>query len=175
MSLAEVYSENLFTVIPLEDLHARKILSWKYDPPYDFYNPPADSDEDEVVREFLKPVLQFHAVMDKNNTMVGFCSFGIDGQVQGGDYNAEALDIGLGMHPDMTGKGHGKRFFQCILDFAYRKYAPRMIRLTVARFNRRALNLYYKFGFIEESRFLNTNRGEEYIILTLNYKSERHH
>ena len=152
-------------VVPLEAHHARSILTWRYPYPYDFYDPPADIDPDSYVSEFMRPELGFHAVL-RDEDFVGFCSYGIDGQVPGGDYSAPALDIGLGMRPDLTGQGYGGAFFSVILDHATRSRRVAVFRLTVADFNDRALALYRRFGFEAESRFIDPRFGVSYTILT---------
>ena len=37
----------------------------------------------------------FFATLNLQGELEGYCSFGSDGQVPGGDYSAEALDIGI--------------------------------------------------------------------------------
>lgn len=54
----------------------------------------------------------YYAALSKDE-LVGFFSFGAEAQVPGGDYdNAKALDIGLGMRPDLTGKSLGLGFVE---------------------------------------------------------------
>ncbi|MEX2326275.1 MAG: GNAT family N-acetyltransferase, partial [Pseudomonadales bacterium] len=96
---------------------------------------------------------------------IGFCSYGQDGQVPGGDYSANALDIGLGMKPELTGSGHGKAFFDAILDFAARNSEPAAYRLTVADFNERAKKLYRQFGFRKHSEFHDERANVPYLIM----------
>lgn len=155
-----------FRIEPLRPDQAREILNWQYPEPYDFYDPPRTRHADEYVREFLNPVFNFHAVMDAHGGLVGFCSFGIDGQVPGGDYSEEALDIGLGMRPELTGRGLGNNFFDSILKYAARTLNPVRYRLTVANFNRRAINLYGKFGFTLQSEFEDVHARVPYVIMT---------
>ena len=154
-----------FRIEPLRADQAREILNWQYPEPYDFYDPPGVRQTEEYVREFLNPLFKFHAVMDAHGGLVGFCSFGIDGQVPGGDYSEEALDIGLGMRPELTGRGLGGTFFNSILTHAARTLNPVRYRLTVANFNRRAINLYHKFGFTLQSEFEDTRERIPYVIL----------
>lgn len=152
-------------VEPIREEHARDILRWRYPSPYDFYNPPAGGDHEGYVSEFLRPELGFHAVIAANGEFVGFCSYGRDGQVPGGDYRESALDIGLGMKPRFTGQGYGRRFFGAILDFANRNLAPGQFRLTVANFNQRAFKLYRDFGFVPYDEFVEVRTGVAYTIL----------
>jgi RimJ/RimL family protein N-acetyltransferase len=88
--------------------------------------------------------------MDKNSLLVGYCCFGEDAQVPGGDYHQGEpgiLDIGIGLKPDLTGKGLGFDFVKEILEFAVRSYQPDEFRVTVAAFNQRSLNLFIRLGF----------------------------
>ena len=154
----------VFQVEPLREADARAILTWRYPEPYDFYNPPDDGRDEQYVNAFLDPRLKFHAVRDQARMLAGFCSYGLDGQVQGGDYRDDALDIGLGMRPELTGQGHGAAFFEAILQHGIAAFAPHRFRLTVADFNTRAMRLYEAFGLREQSRF--EQHWVTYCILT---------
>ncbi len=156
-------------LIPLEQGHAREILGWRYPAPYDFYNPPVDQHFETYVSEFVNPLYRFHAVLDRHDEFVGFCSFGIDGQVPGGDYQRDALDIGLGMHPDLTGNGQGRTFFEAILRYGIDEFEPDCVRLTVADFNVRAIHLYENFGFQAADAFIDSVLAVPYTILLRNF------
>jgi RimJ/RimL family protein N-acetyltransferase len=97
--------------------------------------------------------------------MIGFCSFGSDGQVPGGDYSDDALDIGVGMRPELTGQGKGADFFGAILGYALGTLNPELLRLTVAKFNLRALKLYENFGFEVKDEFSEQPSAVPYRIL----------
>jgi RimJ/RimL family protein N-acetyltransferase len=142
------------------------ILSWRYELPYDFYNPDPDISIDEYCRQMLDPEMRFHSIWNRRDELIGFCSFGDDGQIPGGDYSLCALDIGLGMKPELTGKGYGKKFFNTILDFAMQRFSPSTIRLTVADFNKRALHLYCGLGFSVAGRFVHTESETPFTLLT---------
>ncbi|MBT4162471.1 MAG: GNAT family N-acetyltransferase [Gammaproteobacteria bacterium] len=150
----------------MEERDARDILRWRYTTPYDFYDPPDDDRQDYYVSQFLKPELMFHAIVDAEDRFVGYCSYGLDGQVPGGDYSEDALDIGLGMRPEFTGQGRGAAFFNIILDHGIKILVPDKVRLTVASFNRRAMRLYENFGFIEVDEFSDALFEVPYTVLT---------
>ena len=165
---------NPYTLQILTEAQACHILTWRYPLPYDFYNPPDDDHKAHYVSQFVKPELNFHSVLNANKEMMGFCSYGLDGQVLGGDYSTEALDIGLGMDPRYTGKGLGLAFFAAILNHAESHFGADKIRLTVANFNLRALRLYEKFGFLAESDFIDKRNYTAYTILTADIDATRH-
>ncbi|MFY3791897.1 GNAT family N-acetyltransferase [Ureibacillus sp. MALMAid1270] len=142
---------NQLLVKEMNQRFAEEILSWNYEPPYDFYN-------NELSGESLKELLnsEYRAVVDIQNNLIGFFCVGDSAQVpigwQFGAYSKPFPDIGLGLKPTLTGKGNGSRFFSFILE-QIQKENQLQIRLTVAKFNERAIRLYEKFGFTKEMEF----------------------
>jgi RimJ/RimL family protein N-acetyltransferase len=57
------------------------------------------------------------------------------------------LDYGLGLRPELTGRGLGIEFFLAGLVFARERYRPRHVFLHVAEFNARARKVYERAGF----------------------------
>ena len=90
-------------VAPLRREHALDICKWRYAPPYDCYDM-TDSDPDWLVQ----PESGFHALM-AGGQLIGFRSFGPDGQVPGWDYDDQALDTGgERLRPQLVGHGLGR-------------------------------------------------------------------
>lgn len=145
---------------------AQEILRWKYESPYDFYNNESTS---EALAELLEG--NYHAVIDESNHLFGFFCTGAFSQVPAGIeygvYKDEMIDIGLGMKPELTGKGLGYSFFEFILQHIENSITPASkIRLTVATFNVRAIKLYEKLGFITAQKF-NSNSIEFQTMIKL--------
>ncbi len=163
--LLKLPTDHSYRIRPLEEQDARDILSWRYPSPYDFYNPPQDDHAEHYISQFMEPALAFHAIIDEQAKFVGFCSFGSDGQVPGGDYSEDALDIGLGMRPELTGQGRGEAFFDAILKHGLATFKPQRVRLTVASFNQRAMALYQKFGFTYHDEFVDSVLAVSYVVL----------
>ena len=135
-----------FTFAPMTEDDARAVAGWEYEPPYDVYDVPAAYRE-ETVAMFLDRRFGYHAARLAGE-LVGFCCFGPDARVPGGDYRRDdLLDVGLGLRPDLTGKGMGLALVRATLAFADAAYAPPGYRLTVAAFNRRAIRVYERAGF----------------------------
>ncbi len=74
----------------------------------------------------------------------------------------EVLDVGVGMRPDMTGQGLGCRFVAAVLEFAAQKFAPRILRATIAGFNRRSARVFESLGFERMCRFERLADGLEF-------------
>lgn len=149
-------------VEPMGPADARAVARWRYPPPYDIYN---IADEPLELAAFLAGIAGYYRVLDAAGELVAFCCFGAEARVPGGDYSAPALDLGLGVRPDLTGRGQGRRYLDAITGYAERSFAPPALRLTVAGFNQRAIRLYSRAGFREAQRFLTPFSGREFLIM----------
>jgi ribosomal-protein-alanine N-acetyltransferase len=146
----------------LDEPAAREIVRWCYEPPYDVYN---IEDTENSISYALDRQNNFYAIRDDRGELVGFCSFGKDGQVPGGDYVEPALDIGMGIRPDRTGQGRGGDFVAAVLDFAQGEFTPEKFRVTIAAFNQRAQRIWEKNGFHPTQRFVNINSNREFVVM----------
>jgi RimJ/RimL family protein N-acetyltransferase len=148
----------------MDQARAREILTWRYEAPYDVYNPDPDKHQDWV-QAFLDPRNAYHAIMDAEGELVAYCCFGPDARVPGGDYDQEALDIGLGARPDLTGQGRGHTFASAVLEFARTTFTPVAFRVTIAEFNHRALRVWEKIGFRPVQTFASSRSGRPFAVL----------
>ncbi|MCK9896809.1 GNAT family N-acetyltransferase [Frankia sp. AgB32] len=120
---------------PADDAMFRERGSWRYDPPYDFY----DDDDGMPVKN---PEL-FFAARDGGGTLIGFYFF---------EPHGDALFYGPGLRPDLTGRRIGGQFVLAGLEFARALHGRRRVVLDVAAFNERAIRLYRRLGFNEIGR-----------------------
>jgi len=132
------------------DRDIRVFVAWRYEPPYDAYD--ITQNPDEAVEYFLGADIHCHTLVD-GAEVVGYCTFGRDAQVPGGDYTVDGLDIGLGVEPSRTGSGDGHLFVTAVVDHAVASFEPRLLRVTIAVGNRRARRVWSNAGFTEVSRF----------------------
>ena len=123
---------------PASDSTLSALEQWRYEPPFDFY----DGDVDPV----LDPERFFEALDDAGN-LVGHYYF---------ESKGDALEIGLGLRPDLTGRGLGLAFVRAGLAFGRENFAPAKIVLNVAAFNQRAIAVYERAGFVETGRHVRT-------------------
>lgn len=141
-----------------------EIFRWSYDPPYDVYNLRPENAPDSL-KYLLDPANRFHSMRALGGALVGFCSFGADARVPGGDYAADALDIGLGIRPDLTGQGRGAGIIGEALRFAEPRFAPVRFRVTIAAFNARARRAWARAGFAETAAFERTGDGGKFVVM----------
>lgn len=139
--------------------YAADIVSWRYPAPYDCYDM-ADADPDFMT----SPDSGFFALIE-GGMLIGFRSFGPDGQVPGGFYDSSALDTGGGLRPELTGKGLGRAAISTGLDFGRRMLAPPAFRMTIATFNARALRVVGSLGFAKVGSFNASTDGRSYEVV----------
>lgn len=154
-----------FTFLLLDENSAQTILNWQYEVPYDIYNLASFDDLEGTLRYLLDLQNGFYGIYNQDGNLEGFCSFGLDGQVSGGDYSTAALDIGLGIRPDLTGRGRGIKYISAVIDFAYQTYAPDHLRVTIAAFNRRAQRVWEKAGFEVVQKFQGGWTNRDFVIM----------
>jgi ribosomal-protein-alanine N-acetyltransferase len=151
-----------FDFQPMDRDSARAIAGWHYDGIYAFY----DMEQDlEDLEEFLDPRNwedHYFAVSDDHGILIGFFSF---------EREKEVVIIGLGLKPDLTGKGLGRAFLEAGLGFARKRYRPLTFMLSVATFNQRAINVYRKAGFEDVEVFMNATNGGQYEFLRMARKA----
>ena len=163
MCAMELPTEFKFRI--MNEPNARTALSWRYAPPYDFYNhDPAKLDE-LIFSSFLNPAYHYYSVFDERDILIAFRCFGEDAQVPGGDYSADALDMGGGLRPDLTGRGLGPQILRAAMDFARAEYSPRAFRATIAEFNLRAQRACERVGYVFAQRFVAAHNGIPFVIL----------
>jgi GNAT superfamily N-acetyltransferase len=149
-------------ITPMDAAAAEDATAWRYPPPYDVYS--LDDDPALLISVFSNPVYGYFQLRE-HGELVGFCCFGDEGRVFGGDYSAPALDVGIAMRPDLTGRRLGRRYMGAVLTFAEARFYPPALRLTVALFNMRARQLYTRLGFCSAQEFVSPASGRAYLVM----------
>lgn len=136
---------------------AEAIISWRYPGEYSFYDMERDvEDMAELRAAHVREAKYFSALQDSE--LVGFFELDVDGEV---------VELGLGLRPDLIGKGVGAAFLEAGLDFARRRFGPQRFRLRVAAFNRRAIEVYERAGFAVEREYVHDFYGTPYHFLEM--------
>lgn len=144
--------------VPVTAADVTQFLAWRYDGADAVYDlDPADADW------FLDPSLHCH-VLRRDGRVEAFCTFGEDARVPGGDYAADALDVGIGTDPAIVGGGGGAARTASLLRLADALFGPGPRRVTIAAWNERAQRVARANGFGEVSRFVRGD-GTEFVVL----------
>ena len=160
-----------YSIISITQKYDQQILTWTYDPPFDLYDLISDD-----LPGLLNPDYRYHVVLNEEGELVGFCCFGEDARVPGGDYSRGepgVLDLGVGLRPDLTGQGYGKGIVDTILEYGSRTYNPEVFRVTVAAFNQRSLKTFRTLGFKDKGSFTKTLVEVDFIQLEKSIETNR--
>jgi len=138
-----------FTLMTEDD--ARSIQAWHYEEPYTTYNMTSD-EEPNAIEEMLDQRSPHYAVRNEQNSLIGFYAYGTSAHIEdpikpGLFVEDRMVTIGLGMRPDITGRGLGLAFVNTGLAFARKEFAPKRFRLYVFAWNERAVRVYERAGF----------------------------
>ncbi len=157
-------------ISPITRRAALIMVNWRYPPPYHIYHMSSDDPADAAaaVAYLLNPAYHFYEMTLPQEDVVGFCSFGADGKVPGGDYSQSALDIGMGLRPDLTGKGLGAIFVQAVVQVGVELFQPNLLRVTIATFNERAQKVWRRHGFQPVQSFVHDETKRPFTIFTCN-------
>ncbi|HEY3764355.1 MAG TPA: GNAT family N-acetyltransferase [Gaiellales bacterium] len=142
-----------WTFTAMTQADAEVIAGWRYPGEYAFY----DADLDPGFRDELLDPMQrgdeYSSARGRGGELEGFAQVS---PLAGG-----ATEIGLGLRPDLTGRGLGRAFTEAVIDLARRDGAG-PITLAVAAFNARAIRVYERCGFVERGRHVRTFEGRDY-------------
>lgn len=144
---------------------AQEIVKWRYSSPYSRYDM---SDDVEDIQELMDG--SYFSAKNPEHELIGFFCFGLNAQINASNKEVvysdkTALDIGLGLRPDLTGQGKGKDFLLAGIHFARKQYTFQKLRLSVAAFNKRAISLYEKVGFVITGNLINKHNKEVFFLM----------
>ena len=148
-----------FIFRPLTEIHALEIANeWKYDGIYSFYDMTADAEDyEEFIDEDLRNQNDHYEAWE-NDVLIGFFCV-----IQ----ETPSIEIGLGMRPDICGKGKGKQFVMQIINFIEHNYKFDKLIMNVATFNQRAIKVYRSCGFKDSEITKRNTNGGVFDFLTL--------
>lgn len=131
---------------------------WKYEGAYSFYDMTADlEDYEEFIDESLRNANDHYQAMAEGG-LAGFFCVVRDGPV---------IEIGLGLRPDLCGKGVGKGFVDQAVDFISTHYQFDKLVMHVAAFNQRAVKVYRSCGFRDIKMIEQGSNGGVYEFLVM--------
>jgi RimJ/RimL family protein N-acetyltransferase len=140
----------------LTEADANEIAKWRYGDAYSLY------DVDDAER-LLDPAYEYHAAVGRDDELVGYCCFGADARVPGLGEDADVLDVGGALRPDLTGIGLGAGFLRAACRLGEELHNPGAYRVVIAAFNKRAQRVAYALGF--ERVGVHSVDGREYVLM----------
>jgi ribosomal-protein-alanine N-acetyltransferase len=145
--------------------HIEEFCSWTYPEPYERYS--LDSSAIPYFLTLLEdPQGSLTMITDPSGQLIAYVTTGTDARVPGGDYAEELIDIGLGIRPELTGRGLGTEIVAKVLGRLEKSFPGLGFRVTIAEFNHRAQKVWMRNGFVESKRFISEKTGDAFLILT---------
>jgi len=138
------------SISPMTQDEAETVAAWRYEAPYDFYDAPSDEEDLARLLDADRRRDRTFTVRDDRGDVIGFFTYARSDDV---------VVVGLGLRPDLTGRGLGPSFVEEGLAFARARYAPRRFRLSVAAFNARAIKVYERSGFVTTREYEEHTNG----------------
>jgi len=149
-------------VVPMTEAHGSELCEWRYEPPFDVFNWPSWEEMTSRAIEFGDPALrerQFASVVNGAGALLGFAQF----------FPLLGLTrLGVGMRPDLCGRGAGSAFIRVVAEEARRRMPDDEIDLEVLTWNERAVRAYRKAGFEIDDTYWRptlTGPGEFYCMV----------
>lgn len=118
---------------------AEVIAAWRYNGDWAVYDVPSAS-------TFLD-LLPLYFVVEDDSDLIGFLCLGEAARVGGMTEQEDTLDLGVGLRPDLTGRGNGKQFGAVVLRFLEERFPGMTVRAAVQSWNTRSLSLTRSLGF----------------------------
>ena len=141
----------------MDEAAANEVACWRYEPPYDFYDSAADPED---LAELLDPERRrdvYFSVLVRGE-LAGFFQF---------EVKSAAVELGLGLRPDLTGRGLGLDFLLSGMEFASERFAPERFTLAVATFNGRAIRTYERAAFRRGETYTRETNGGRHPFLSM--------
>jgi ribosomal-protein-alanine N-acetyltransferase len=143
----------MFAIRAMTAEDAEAIAAWRYPGPYAFYD--WDQDPGDLA-ELLDPAEwgRRYFAADAEGELAGFFVF---------KRHETGTEVGLGLRPDLTGRGLGASF----LDAGLRFGGAERYTLAVAAFNHRAITVYERAGFAVTRRYTHHTNGADHAFLRM--------
>lgn len=129
-----------YVLRPLTAEQGEAMAQWRYPGPWAVYDVAGAIDQAEG----------FWAVLDAaDGDVAGYACFGVEARVPGLDERPGVLDVGVGMRPELTGRGRGAAFAEAVLAHGCAVTGMRRLRAVVQDWNERSRRLLTRLGFEE--------------------------
>jgi len=130
---------------PMNEHYANDIANWHYDGVYSFYDMAADENDLRILMDTNNWRDTIRAVLNEDDELVGWAAFYTEN---------DEFWLSLGLRPDLTGRGLGEEFVTQCVEYAVSqsKLTEDTIKIAVALFNERAIQVYQRAGFVETKR-----------------------
>jgi len=149
--VVEVTPQLVVRPLTIED--GMDIAMWRYPGPWAVYD----------ALEAPRPDEGYWAVCEDDDRLVGFCCLGDAARPVGLEPDPGALDVAIGVRPDLTGQGLGSEVGRKAVDYARQVSDGRRLRCAVRDWNHAGLEAARQASFVEVGE--HAVEGQRYLVL----------
>lgn len=137
----------VYRVKKMNRQEAQTYLHWRYPAPYEFYNTPVPYYEESLAEIMDNQAGELFFSVYLADEFYGIFSYQL--------LEDERMEIGLGIRPEDCGKGQGLEMTHKAIEFARVHLGfTDCLCLQVADFNKRAIKVYERAGFVKTGEVL---------------------
>ena len=125
--------------------------NWRYDGDWSVYDL-------STPQPVLDNLASYYTVASGIN-LIGFCCTGVEARIAGMKADPAILDVGMGMNPQLVGRGNGARFGEIVLQYLDRRHPGITLRAAVQDWNERSLRLTRQLGFTDAGELIAVQGG----------------
>ena len=154
--------------IPALSLHAidstavSQMQAWKYTGIMARYNFSDDPFEQQWV---CQPQTGYWQVRDAQHELTGFAIIGTSAQTPGIHYQANAIDVLAGLHPDLLGQRRGYSFITQVISHAQKLHPGKRLRASIPSMHLAALAAWQRAGFFPEYAVISADNTPFVVLL----------
>ncbi len=154
--------------IPALSLHAidstavSQMQAWKYTGIMARYNFSDDPFEQQWV---CQPQTGYWQVRDTQHELTGFAVIGTGAQTAGIHYQANAIDVLAGLHPDLLGQRRGYGFIHQVISHAKKIHPGKRLRASIPSMHLAALAAWQRAGLFPEYAVISADNTPFVVLL----------
>lgn len=144
------------------------IAGWHYNGPWSLY--------DVTDPEAISQEKGYQAIVGEGDRLLGFVCMGAEARVAGLAGEDGVVDVGVGLAPELVGRGHGRTILEPVLAWARARAGGAPLRAVVQSWNERSLRLCRSLGFEAVATHDAPEKDgstTEYVVLVLHANDER--
>jgi ribosomal-protein-alanine N-acetyltransferase len=130
---------------------AADVAAWRYGGDWSIYDL-------STSQPLLDNLPSYYTVVNRAE-LIGFCCIGIEARIAGMDEDPATLDVGMGMNPQLVGRGNGAQFGEIVLQYLDVHHPGVTLRAVIQSWNERSLRLTRRLGFQDAGELIAVQGG----------------
>ena len=147
MSVLSVSTQPTLLCAAIEPTAMMQLQTWRYDGVMARYTFSSDPFEQQWV---CRPKSGYWQVRNSTNDLVGFAVIGSSAQTAGIAYPLEAVDLLVGLRPDLIGQKQGYSLVRDVVAHAQAIQPNKRLRVSIPSWHLAALAVWQRAGFFPE-------------------------